>query len=314
MQILVSIVIFLLAAYVLMAGFLFFQQDRLLFLPHVPGRSLTQEPLDAGLHYESVQIETLDGVHIHGWFVPARGSERVILFFHGNAGNISQRLDSLALFNRLGLSTLIVDYRGYGRSEGQPSEKGTYYDADAAWRHLVEDRGIEPSHIVVFGRSLGAAVAAWLAARTDPGALIVESGFSSIPDLAADLYPVFPVRLLSRFRYAAAKQLAQVRAPVLVVHSRDDELIPFAHGRVLYRAANPPKSFLELQGGHNDGIWVSGARYEAGLRQFLSGLEKTTREGIPTRATNADARWDDRGSDQPSALTSSADPLHAGRR
>lgn len=149
-------------------------------------------------------------------------------FLHGNAGNISHRLDSLRIFHGLGLDVLILDYRGYGRSEGRPSEEGTYRDARAASRYLVEARGVAPERIVVFGRSIGAAIAAALAVEQRPAALILESGFTSVPDLAADLYPWLPARRLARLHYDTRARLPHVTVPVLIVHSRDDEIISFS--------------------------------------------------------------------------------------
>jgi fermentation-respiration switch protein FrsA (DUF1100 family) len=202
--------------------------------------------------------------------VPARAARGTLLFFHGNAGNISHRLDSLLIFNRLGLSTLIFDYRGYGQSGGEISEQGLYRDAEAVWRHLTEARGVPPERIVVFGRSLGAAVAAYTASQYRPAALIIESGFVSVPDLGAALYPWLPVRWLARIRLPTAGYLPGVTCPVLVVHSRDDEIIPFEQGLRIHAAAPEPKQLLELEGGHNDGFLVSGRRYLEGLDGFIS--------------------------------------------
>jgi fermentation-respiration switch protein FrsA (DUF1100 family) len=200
----------------------------------------------------------------------ARG---VLLFFHGNAGNISHRLESIALFNRLGLDVLIVDYRGYGRSTGRPTEAGTYRDARAAWDYLVGARGIGPGRIVVFGRSLGGAVGAWLGSQLPageaPAALIIESSFSSGADMARRLYPMFPAGLLTRLNYPVVDYAARLTCPVLVVHSRDDEIIPYAMGRAIYDAAPPPKYFLELRGDHNAGFWISRESYTAGLEAFF---------------------------------------------
>ena len=173
--------------------YLFFVQARLIYYPNIPSRKLTASPSDIGLDYESVTLNTSDHVTLHGWFVPAPDRRGCLLFFHGNAGNISHRLDSLKIFHDLGLSVLIIDYRGYGKSQGSISEHGTYLDADAAWSYLTESRRIPAQEIVVFGRSLGAAVAANIASRKTPGALILESAFTSIPDMAAKLYPFLPV-------------------------------------------------------------------------------------------------------------------------
>jgi len=266
-----SFLLFVLGVYLALGLFLFLTQSRLLYYPNLPSRAVVATPARTGLAYEEVALVTEDGVQLHGWFVPAAAEPRgVLLFFHGNAGNISHRLDSLKIFHDLGLAVLIFDYRGYGRSEGKVSEDGTYLDAEAAWRHLSEARGIAENQIVLFGRSLGAAVAAHLATRHRPKALIMESSFTSVPDLAAKYYRIFPVRWLSRFRYDARADLGAVACPVLIVHSRNDEIIPVAHGRALFEAAPEPKAFLELQGGHNDGFLVSGRTYTDGLEAFLA--------------------------------------------
>ncbi len=260
------------AGYGALVGAAFLSQSRLLYFPDLPSRDLQATPRQAGLAYEDVSLRTADGIRLHGWFVPRPRPRATVLFFHGNAGNISHRLDSIALFAELGLATFILDYRGYGRSEGSPSEAGTYRDAEAAWRHLTAERGLAPEEIVVFGRSLGGAVAAWLAARHPPRALILESTFTSVPDLAEELYPFLPARLLSRFRYDTRAELARVRCPVLVVHSRDDEIVPFRHATALHAAAADARGLIELRGGHNDGFVRSQDGYVADLERFLAGV------------------------------------------
>jgi fermentation-respiration switch protein FrsA (DUF1100 family) len=270
MHSLVDILLLVVIGYGFLLFFLYFHQSRLLFLPDLPSRAVLSSPAAIGLAYEAVDLVTGDNIHLDGWFIPAREERGVILFCHGNAGNISHRLDSLLVFHRLGFSTLIFDYRGYGRSHGAPSEAGTYLDVEAAWEYLIRKRSVAPSRIVMFGRSLGGAVAVHQAVQHPPGALIVESSFSSVPDLAADLYPFLPVRWLSRLDYNVQQQLTRVSVPVLIVHSRDDEIIPFEHSRALYAAANEPKQFLELRGGHNNGFLVTGQSYVQGLDSFLS--------------------------------------------
>jgi fermentation-respiration switch protein FrsA (DUF1100 family) len=266
-----SFLLFVLGVYLALGLLLFLTQSRLLYYPNLPSRAVVATPARIGLSYEVVALTAEDGVRLHGWFLPAGEDLRgVLLFFHGNAGNISHRLDSLRILHDLGLAVLIFDYRGYGQSEGKVSEAGTYRDAEAAWRHLTETRGIAENNIVLFGRSLGAAVAAHLAASRRPRALIMESAFTSVPELAAKYYRIFPVRWLSRFRYDARADLGSVDCPVLIVHSRDDEIIPVSHGRALFEAAREPKAFLELGGGHNDGFLVSGRAYTDGLEAFLA--------------------------------------------
>ncbi|MGK2927816.1 MAG: alpha/beta hydrolase [Lysobacterales bacterium] len=278
MRTLLGLLAMLAGIYVLLGVMLYLFQGSMVYLANLPGRALDATPAAAGLDYEDVNIDTADGERLHGWYVPAvqqgMGEARgVLLFFHGNAGNISHRLESIALFNRLELDVLIVDYRGYGRSTGKPTEAGTYRDARAAWDYLVGERGIGPGRIVVFGRSLGGAIGAWLgsqlAAGETPAAVIIESSFSSGADMARRLYPIFPARLLTRLKYPVVDYAARVNCPVLVVHSRDDEIIPYAMGRAIYDAAPPPKYFLELRGDHNAGFWISRESYTAGLEAFF---------------------------------------------
>ena len=266
-----KIILVIAVCYVLLVVVVYFMQGRMLYLAEVPGRTLTMTPTDVGMDYQDVSIETDDGVTLHGWFIAGQ-SARVLLFFHGNAGNISHRLDSIRQFQELGLSVLIIDYRGYGRSEGRTTEKGIYRDADAAWRYLIEDRGIAASDIIIFGRSLGASVASRLAARHQPLALIVESSFTSVPDIARDLYPWLPARWLSRLSHATRDYVQEVRCPILVVHSRDDEIIPFHHGEAIFAAANEPRTLMEIRGSHNDAFLQDESAYIEGLRTFLTGL------------------------------------------
>ncbi len=246
---------------------LYLRQDQLLYFP-MPHISTT--PGDINLPYEAINLTTSDGVKLSGWFIPAEDAQGVVLFFHGNAGNISHRLDSIEVFHRLGLSVLIIDYRGYGQSEGSPSEQGTYLDAEAAWKYLVKERQISPEQIVLFGRSLGGAVAVWLAQQHTSGMLILESTFTSVPDVAAKHYPFLPVRLLARSQYNSLERLPHVECPILVIHSPDDEIILYEHGQQLFKVAQEPKYFLKLIGGHNEGFLITGQTYEAGLEKFIN--------------------------------------------
>lgn len=269
MRTLFSVLTIAAGVYVGLGLLLYLMQGRMVFLANLPGRALTATPGDIGLAYENVSIDTADGERLHGWYVPA-GGNGVVLFFHGNAGNISHRLDSLAIFHKLGLDTLIIDYRGYGESTGSPSEEGTYRDAQAAWDHLVNERGIAPRRIIVFGRSLGGAVGAWLASRTRPAGVIIESCFSSGADMARRLYPFLPARLITRLRYPVTDYARGISSPLLVVHSRDDEIIPFEMGQSIFDAAPGPKTFLELRGDHNTGFLLSRASYVPALEAFTA--------------------------------------------
>jgi fermentation-respiration switch protein FrsA (DUF1100 family) len=232
------------AIYALLCLAIFAFQPRLVYFPV---KALAATPRAIGLDYEDVMLASADGTRLHGWYLPGRADAHALLFLHGNAGNISHRLDSLRIFHELGLNVLIFDYSGYGQSGGTPGEQQSYADAQLAWQYLTGTRGLAPARIVIFGRSLGAGVATWLATRTAPAALILESAFTSVPDLARKYYPIFPVRLLARIQYDNASRLPTVDCPVLIVHSRDDELIPIDHGRALFELAREPKSFLELR-------------------------------------------------------------------
>ncbi len=261
------LVIVIIGVYIIFAGFLFIFQSNYIYFPE---RVISADPASIGLSFESVSLETTDRVKLSGWFIPSEGARGVVLFCHGNAGNIAHRLESIQIFHRLGLDVFIFDYRGFGQSEGKPSESGTYKDAEAAWRYLVEERQVNPNEIIVFGRSLGGVVAAWLAQSQTPGALILESTFTSLPDIARKLYPYLPVRLLLRFEYNTAEYLSRVNCPVLIIHSRDDEIMPSSHGQRLFEKAKEPKKFLEITGTHNEGFITSGKRYEDGLKAFVS--------------------------------------------
>ena len=244
----------ILLVYLGLTALIYFRQSSLVFLPEID-RSFRASPADIGLAFTSLKLVTADGEALDAWFVPAdtkRAARGLIVFFHGNAGNIGHRLDYLRMFHDLGLATLIFDYRGYGLSSGVPSEEGTHLDAEAAWLHATQALGFPAGRIVLFGESLGGGVATRLAAEHHPGALVLASTFTSVPDMGADLYPLLPVRLLARIRYDSLTQLAQIACPLLVIHSRDDNIIPFAHGQRLFAAAHQPKEFLEIAGGHND--------------------------------------------------------------
>ncbi len=269
LQNLVYLLLLIAVCYGAFALYVFLMQPRLLYYPDMPGRELEATPAAIGLAYESVELQAGDGVRLHAWFIPAEHPRATVLFCHGNAGNISHRLDSIRLLHSLGLQVLIFDYRGYGESLGSPSEAGTYRDVDAAWRYLLDVRGIPAGEIIIFGRSLGAAVAADLASRTLPAAVILESAFTSVPDMATGIYPWLPVRLLSRYRYDSLGKMARITRPLLLVHSREDEIIPFAHGERLFERAREPKQFLEIQGGHNDAFLTSRKAYTHGLKSFL---------------------------------------------
>lgn len=260
---------FLLLGVCLYAGLtalVYFRQSSLIYHPV---RDLSATPQHIGLSFEDVELLTEDELRLHGWFIASENARGTVLFFHGNAGNISHRLDSIAIFNRMNLNVFIFDYRGYGQSQGRATEEGSYRDAEAAWSYLTGRRGIEAANVIVFGRSLGSSVAAWLASRHRPAALILESGFSSVTSMAQRLYPFLPVKWLTKFDYDTRSYVSTIACPLLVVHSKNDEIIPYAEGRQVFDAAPADKQFLDIRGGHNDGFLVSGQAYIENLSAFI---------------------------------------------
>jgi len=246
-----------------------FRQSRYVYYPD---KRVDIVPSQMDMEFEDVRLETSDGETLGAWFVPtASGAPdaATILFCHGNAGDIGDRVGSLRTFHDLGLNVLIFDYRGYGDSTGKPSEKGTYRDVKAAWDYLSEERKIAPGRIVVFGRSLGGSVASWLAPQVEAGALILESTFTSAPDMASQMFPFLPVRWLTRFRYDTLARMKDIKCPVLVAHSRRDQMIPFSHAKRIFEAANEPKKFVEFPGGHNDGGLDISPEYQKELKKFV---------------------------------------------
>lgn len=265
----VWIILTVVGIYILFVCYLFTFQSRYVYYPNLVLPILSADPGHIGLPFENISFKTSDGLNLSGWFIPKENSRGVLVFCHGNAGNIGHRLESIQLFNRLGLEIFIFDYRGYGDSEGKPTEKGTYLDAEAAWRYIVEDRHVDPAKVIVFGRSLGGGIASYLASRCAPGALILESTFTSLPDVAASRYWFMPIRILMRIKYHTAEWLGNVNCPTLIVHSRDDEEIPFTHGQCLFETTSEPKELLEIAGTHNEGFITSSVLYEDGINNFI---------------------------------------------
>jgi len=227
--------------------------------------------------HEDVFFETADGKKLHGWFIPASAvndGAPVVLFLHGNAGNIGHRWEKIHILHALGVAVFIFDYRGYGRSEGKPSEAGIYKDTDAAYAYLT-GRNILPDKIIVYGESIGGAFAIDLAARKSVKALIVEDTFTSVPAMVRRTLPFIPVFVLAT-RLDALSKISKVRVPKLIFHSVDDEIIPFEMGKALFDAAAEPKRFVQLRGGHNTTFLDDFETYKSGLMKFLVEREKST--------------------------------------
>ena len=236
-----------------------------------PSRPIVATPENLGLAYEDVFLTTNDGTQINGWFIPSTGAKRTILWFHGNAGNISHRVDNIRkLHDRIPAHIFIIDYRGYGRSHGSVSEDGTYEDARAALAYLESRPDVDPKGLIVFGRSLGAAVAVELAMRQHPRALILESPFTSIKAMAKTILPFIPIGPFLGIRYDNLEKIQNIRVPLLILHGDRDTVVPYDQGHELFTAAPEPKSFYTITGaGHNDTYLVGGKEYFETLANFI---------------------------------------------
>lgn len=261
-------------AYIILFIILFVVYIR--FLEHqsvfLPSRArLNQRPVDIGLDYENIDFYAEDGVRLNGWFVPAEHDPQTavtLLFFHGNAGNIGDRLEKIDLLHSLDVNIFIFDYRGYGVSQGHPSEQGMYLDAQAAFDYLIGRSDIRHDRIVAYGVSLGGAAAVDVAVRRPVCGLVMHATFTSGRDMAKKIFPVVPLFLI-RTEMNSVEKIKQVTVPKLIVHAREDDVIPFEMGQRLFESALEPKQFLEIHGSHNDAHILDRAAYLRGLDSFL---------------------------------------------
>jgi fermentation-respiration switch protein FrsA (DUF1100 family) len=239
------------------------------FFIFFPETRLDGTPEELELHYKEVCFTTEDGKRLHGWFFPLHGESPVVLFCHGNAGNISHRLENVRLLVREGLQVFLFDYRGYGKSSGNPSEHGIYLDGLAAFDYVAKKEGIPPATIIPFGRSLGAAVAIEICLRREVRSLIIESAFTSTRDVARATPLFLPVSYILPAHYNNLSKIGKINVSKLIIHGRDDEIIPFSMGQKLFEAAKAPKHFLPLEkAGHNDTFVVGGKAYFEALARF----------------------------------------------
>lgn len=239
-----------------------------------PDPYLIGSPTDLGLAYEEVFFTTEDGVRLHGWYVPHHNSPATLLWFHGNAGNISHRLDNLALLHdRVGVNIFIFDYREYGKSEGEISKAGTFRDAFAAFGYLCSRPGLSPSHIVLFGRSLGTALATAVAAEHACAGVILESAFTSTDDVMRLYFRFLPPLPPDVVKYDTLSLIEKVTAPTLIIHGEHDEIIPLWMGERVHAAAKPPKAFYLIKGAsHNDTYLAGGEEYFTKLKAFVDSV------------------------------------------
>jgi fermentation-respiration switch protein FrsA (DUF1100 family) len=257
---------------ILTMGVLRLVEDQFIYYPERP---YFEEPKRLGLSYRDIWLTTKDQTRIHGWLIGDGNEKPVVLFFHGNAGNISHRLDRIKRLEELPLRFLLLDYRGYGQSEGKPTEEGLYEDALAAYEFLIEEEGLSSDQIILFGESLGGAVAIDLASKKDVAGIILEATFTTLRELANEIFPVLPTALVSD-QYTSILKVPKIDTPILFVHGTRDEIVPFKMGETLFKAAKGNKDFWEVQNaGHNDLYLIAGQEYNKKLSTFLEGLENS---------------------------------------
>jgi len=263
------------AIYLALVVLLLVFEKRIVFLPNLPGR-LTGDWNPPGLPVEDAWLTASDGTRIHSWWIPARDAEFTFVMFHGNAANLPNRAEIYQFFHSLPANVLAVEYRGYGKSEGSPSEAGICLDARAAYDHLTGERGIAPQRIIGFGASLGSAAAADLAAERAVGGVVLEAPFPSAPAVARRAYPFLPgLGSLMRTRLDTAAKLARIHVPLLILHCTHDPVIAIAFGEATFAAANEPKQFVRIDGAcHEDASLVDPEAYRSALTQFLGRIEK----------------------------------------
>lgn len=268
----IYVIIFLFFLFIVYAVYLYFNQSKYVYFPT---SDIVATPSDSGLFYEDLMLKTSDGIKISAWYIHAENPKATLLFFHGNGGNISYRIEFIEMFYSLNISTFIIDYRGYGKSEGSPTEEGTYLDSEAAWDYLVNEKNTDPSSIVIYGKSLGGPIAARLAEKHNPAALILDSTFTSTKDIAVKLYPFLPVKKFFKFEYDTVRYLKGVDCPILIIHSIDDSYIPFSHAEKLFDTVDGEKELVETKGDHNTSFMISRQIYKNSIDNILKVLTKS---------------------------------------
>ncbi len=271
MTIIISIVLLLLSLYGMVCGYMYYYQEKMIFQGT---REIKQTPTDFGLDYIDLTLTTSDKVKINAWYVPIANSKLTVLFFHGNTGNMGDTAVTFKMFHQIGISCLMIDYRGYGNSSGEPSESGSYLDGDAAWHYLLDEIQLKPEQVVLVGRSLGGGVATELATRYECRALVLESTFTTMPAIAKDVHPFMPAFWLIKHEYNNLLKIHDIKCPVLIIHSKEDKYIDISHARKLYRSLKrtSKKKFIEMTGNHGEGYIQSGEIYTDALRDFIQTL------------------------------------------
>jgi uncharacterized protein len=247
----------------------YFFQGRLVFHPR---KEIISTPADLGLDFEKIKCVIPGKPAITGWYLNQENTQKTLLYCHGNAGNLSTHLDHIAAIYKTGVNVFIFDYQGFGETPGKPTEANTYKDALTAYEYLTQVKKITPKNIILYGHSLGGAIASKIATKVETKGLILEGTFTDINELGAELYPYLPVKKLSKVNYNSIKNIKSITVPILIIHSIDDEVIPYKYGQELFKAAPEPKSFLEVEGRHDETYIVSRYKYRDGISAFINSL------------------------------------------
>ncbi len=274
-------------ALIIFAGMFFyvmFWEDRLIYFPTKYPYGYWDAPKKSSIPIEEVNFSAGDGTKLHGWFARAKGPRVTLLFFHGNAGNLSDRYDWVQDLASLPADVFIIDYRGYGKSEGEPSEKGFYQDALGAYRYLVEERKVSPERLVIYGKSLGAAPACELALRKPCAGLILQAPFTNIAHMSSEVIPYLPLRWFVRTKYDNLDKISKITAPKLIVHGARDRVIPVWMGKKLYEVATEPKTLRIFDDAdHNDFISLHGKGLIELFREFVDRIVPISPSDEPSR-------------------------------
>jgi len=255
--------------YIGITGWMLAFEDQYIYFPDTV---MLHTPADAGLPFTEYRFNTPDGVSLHAWWMPASGSRYTVLHFHGNMGNISHRLHIYKRWHAMGLNVFAVEYRGFGKSSGQPSEEGLYEDARTSWGYLTGKLGISPAQVIIAGRSLGCAIAADLAGKVRHAGTVLETPFTSIPGMAKSMYPWLPLSLLAHTQLNTLAKVREIHGPLLLINAKDDRVVPPAMTEDIFAVVHEPKTLQTLEGGHNDFGTVSRDAYFRIWKQWLTTL------------------------------------------
>ena len=269
----------ILALLLLYAVFLVACEDKIIYHPHKYPQGIWN-PSSFNVKVEDVFFQAKDGTKLHGWYIPSANAQATLLWFHGNAGNLTHRLENIQKLQPLALNIFIFDYRGYGKSEGKPSEAGIYQDSQAAYDYLIREKNVVPlENLFLFGRSLGGICAVEVASSNPAAGLILESVFTSARDMAGQVFPLLPIGWAIRSKFSAVEKVPYLKLPKLFLHGTKDEIVPYKLGRKLYSAAAEPKEFYDIEGaGHNDTYGVGGREYFSALNRFITDTLKMEKQ------------------------------------